>query len=137
MLGHVQGKFYDNMGGLYEKGIIGSGDYIISQGLLGNIACGDNSLVEFKKDIKNYIKKIESVKVGYIPTNIRHHFHGSKVNRKYIERNQILINYKYSPIDHLTHDENGILIPTVNMNDSFISDIKKYFLTEMKMNIMN
>jgi hypothetical protein len=49
------------------------------------------------------------------------------VNRKYVERNQILIKYNYSPILHLGYDHNGVIIPTGNMSSEFIRDIKDYF----------
>jgi hypothetical protein len=121
-------EFYDKIGGLYETGIIGSGDYIMTQGFVGNVACADGSLLKYKEDIQNYINKNDdSIKIGYLPTNIKHHFHGSKKNRKYVERNQIIIQNKYDPLYHLTYDENGVIIPSENMSESFIAEIKEYF----------
>jgi hypothetical protein len=121
--------FYEKIGGLYEKGIVGSGDYILTQSILNNIACGDKSLKKFYIDLKKYVDNISSLhcKIGFIPGNIRHFFHGSKEKRKYIERNQILLKYDYDPIKHLTYDDNGILIPTDNMTIEFLNDILQYF----------
>lgn len=120
--------FYDSVGGLYEKGIVGSGDYVMTQGFVGNTACGDRSLIGFKNDIEKYNANLcVDVKIGYIPCNIRHYFHGSKINRKYIERNQILIRHKYDPAKHLSYDENGILIPSEKMSAQFIREIRDYF----------
>lgn len=120
-------QFYEKIGGLYDKGIIGSGDYILTQGILKNIASGDKSLKSFNKDIALYINKLDNIVVGYVPNNIRHYYHGSKVNRKYIERNQILVKYTYDPKVHITYNEEGIIIPTKNMSEDFINDIKLYF----------
>lgn len=121
-------NFYDIMGGLYEHGIIGSGDYIMTQGFVGNIACADGSLDNYKKHIVNYTNNINSdIKIGYLPSNIKHFFHGSKKNRKYIERNQILIEHKYNPYHHLKYDSNGVIVPSENASDKFINDIKNYF----------
>ena len=121
-------EFYDSIGGLYEKGIIGSGDYVMTQGFVGNIACGDRSLYGFKKDIERYNANLkEDIKIGYIPCNILHYFHGSKKNRKYVERNQILIRHKYDPVKHLAYDSNGILIPSPNMCQDFVTEIRNYF----------
>ena len=121
-------SFYDSMGGLYDRGIIGSGDYVMTQGFVGNTACGDRSLGKFKIDIEKYNAAIkEDVKIGYIPCNIRHYFHGSKKNRKYIERNQILIRHKYDPSTHLAYNDDGILIPSPNMSAQFKKDILDYF----------
>jgi len=120
-------QFYDKVGGLYDKGIIGSGDYILTQGILKHIASADKTLKGFNKDITQYVDNLDNVIVGYVPNNIRHHYHGSKVNRKYIERNEILVKYNYDPKIHITYDKDGIIIPTENMSDDFINDIKLYF----------
>lgn len=122
-------NFYESMGSkLYEWGIVGSGDYIMTQGFLGNIACADKSLTGFSHHIENYNSLIpSSFKIGYLPSNIQHYFHGSKANRKYIERNQILIKYHYDPTIHLTYDELGILVPTEHMCEEFLKEILLYF----------
>ena len=39
--------------------------------------------------------------------------------------------HTYSPIDHVTYDERGILIPTENMTEECILNIMEYF-TERK-----
>jgi hypothetical protein len=121
--------FYEKIGGLYDKGIVGSGDYILTQGILKSIACGDKNLKNFYDDVKKYVDRISSLDVilGYVPGNIRHYFHGSKKNRKYIERNQILLKYDYNPSNIIKYDDNGILVPTENMPDNFINDILDYF----------
>jgi len=120
-------QFYDKVGGLYDKGIIGSGDYILTQGILKHIACADKSLTGFNKDITQYVNNLNNVIVGYVPNNIRHHYHGSKVNRKYIERNEILVKYNYDPKIHVKYNDEGIIIPTEDMSEDFINDIKLYF----------
>ena len=120
-------QFYDKVGGLYDKGIIGSGDYILTQGILKYIASADKTLKGFNKDITQYVDNLYNINVGYVPNNIRHHYHGSKVNRKYIERNEILVKYNYDPKIHITYDEDGIIIPTEDMSEDFINDIKLYF----------
>lgn len=120
-------EFYERIGYIYDKGILGSGDYIISQALLGNVGCRQAKMPGYVSDIKNYVDKFVNFKVGYIPTNIIHYFHGSKENRKYTERIQILLKYNYDPNFHICYNEEGILIPTKYMYDDFLQDINKYF----------
>jgi hypothetical protein len=121
--------FYEKIGGLYENGILGSGDYILTQGILNNIACGNKNLKDYHIDIKNYVDNISSldINIGYTPGTIRHFFHGSKAKRKYVERNLILLKYEYDPISDLKYDDNGIIVPSENMPKEFIDDILEYF----------
>lgn len=41
--------------------------------------------------------------------------------------NEFLVKYKYDPKIHITYDEDGIIIPTEDMSEDFINDIKIYF----------
>ncbi len=120
-------NYFEKVGGLYDKGILGSGDYIMTQGYLGKCGFGNKTLVEFRDDINKYTVGFDKVKVGYIPTNIKHYFHGLKANRKYSERNQILTKYHYDPNVHLKYNEYGILVPTEYMSMEFLIDIYNYF----------
>jgi len=120
-------KYYEKVGGLYDKGILGSGDYIMCQGYFFKPVFGNYSLEFFKNSVVSYITNLSDIKIGYIPTNIKHYFHGSKVNRKYVERNSILIKYNYNPDIHIQYNEEGVLIPTFNMPKEFLIDIYNYF----------
>jgi hypothetical protein len=122
-------KAYEKMGGLYDKGILGSGDNIMSLSLIN---CVKNTLqMDYHEDYKNSIiefqKKANKLRLGYTPGVIRHHYHGSKQNRKYTERWQILIKHQYSPMNDIKYDSIGILIPTQIFNEEFKNDILNYF----------
>jgi hypothetical protein len=123
-------KAYEKIGGIYDKGILGSGDNIMAYSFINKASCANKE--EFHKDYNNsmleFQKKAKTLRLGYTPGVIRHHYHGSKQNRKYTERWQLLINYKFSPIEHLTYDKQGILIPTTSIPQEFIDDIYTYFL---------
>lgn len=136
-------KFYDKIGGLYDKSILGSGDYIITQAILGKTAHINDKLIGFKTELEEYIKSFTDCRVGYIPCNIRHYYHGAKCDRKYSERNQILINYNFNPKEHLVYDvDTGLITPTSSMSKSFLEDILQYFIerkedNESESNIKN
>jgi hypothetical protein len=126
-------QYYEKVGGLYEHGIIGSGDYIMTQGYLKNTACADKSLKSFASHIKFYNKYVlKNIRIGYLPSNIRHHYHGSKKNRQYIDRNQILIKYNYDPYTMIKTDENGLIIPSDKMPTEMIDDIRNYFFSRLE-----
>lgn len=122
-------KAYEKVGGIYDKGILGSGDNVIALSVINKV---DKFLnYDYHEDYKNsmldYQKKIKSLRLGYVPGVIRHNYHGKKMNRKYTERWQLLIKHQYSPINHLTYDNKGILIPTEECSEEFKNDILGYF----------
>jgi len=120
---------YDRIGGLYELGILGSGDNIMLFCLIGNgvRSINEKSTEDYKNTILEYQEKMKNLRFGYTPGVIRHHFHGSKKNRKYSERWQILIDHNYSPTLHITQNKKGILIPTRKFPTQLKIDIMDYF----------
>ena len=119
---------YEKMGGLYELGILGAGDFIMLLSLFNDV----DKYIEkyndgYKTSVLEFQKKIKSLRFGYVPGVIRHYFHGSKKNRKYKERYQILLDHDYNPQVHVTRGKNGVLVPTEKFSQEFKSDIYAYF----------
>jgi len=122
-------KAYEKIGGIYDKGVLGSGDNIMALSFINkcknmnnpNYSDGYNdSMLEFQN-------KAKSLRLGYTPGVIRHYYHGTKKNRNYTERWQVLIKHKFSPNQHLTYGPSGILIPTDEFSEEFKKDIMDYF----------
>ena len=122
-------KAYEKMGGLYDKGVLGSGDSIMALAFIGKVkkmwnpkynADYNNSMVAFQEQAMGF-------RLGYTPGVIRHHFHGTKQSRQYTERWKVLMKHSFSPEAHLTYDEKGVLIPTAAFPEEFKADIVKYF----------
>jgi len=122
-------RAYEKIGGLYDKGILGSGDNIIALSIINKVESVLNYSYheDYKNSILEYQGKIKSLRLGYVPGMIRHHYHGSKKNRKYTERWKILIEHRYSPIQHIKYDEKGIIVPTDEFSELFKRDIFNYF----------
>jgi hypothetical protein len=122
-------KAYEKIGGLYDMGVLGSGDNIMALSFINK--CKSMNNINYSNDYNNsmleYQKKASKLRLGYVPGIIRHHYHGSKKNRNYTERWQILIKNNYSPIEHITYDNNGILVPTQLFSSIFKEDIMDYF----------
>ena len=116
-------KAYEQLGGIYELGILGAGDYIIALSLIkkAELYYGGN------REVQLYEEKACGLRLGYIPGMIRHYYHGSTKNRKYVERTYILRKYKYDPKKHIEHDQEGILKPTKHFSQSFRDEILQYF----------
>jgi hypothetical protein len=120
---------YEKIGGLYELGVLGSGDNIMAMGVFNQCKYMMNS--EYSDDYNNsmllFQSKAKYLRLGYVPGVIRHYYHGSKQNRNYVERRKILMEHKFSPVLHLTYDVSGILIPTEHFSVEFQTDILNYF----------
>jgi hypothetical protein len=122
-------KAYEKMGGLFQWGILGASDHIMSFCLThkGLQSINERYSPEFKEKITEFEHAVKRLRLGYVPGVIRHFFHGSKVNRKYIERNEILLRHNYRPDVHVTTDEQGVLVPTPEFSPVFLNDILDYF----------
>ena len=122
-------KAYDKIGGIYDKGILGSGDSIMALSFINKAESMNN--INYSDDYNNsmleYQLKASKLRLGYVPGVIRHYYHGSKKNRQYTERWKLLMKHNYSPIEHLTYDKQGILIPTETFPFDFKEDIMNYF----------
>ena len=122
-------KTYDKMGGLFDKAILGSGDNIMCFSLLQNglKAINIQSTEGYKQTVINFQDRVKNLRFGYVPGIIRHHFHGSKKNRKYMERWEILVKYNYNPKVDISYDKNGLVVPTHSCPFGLLADIYRYF----------
>jgi hypothetical protein len=122
-------KAYDKIGGLYDKGVLGSGDNIMALSFINKCSSfnNDNYNKDYNNSMLQYQLNASKLRLGYVPGVIRHYYHGSKENRRYTERWKILMKHNFSPIEHLTYNEQGVLIPTINFSSEFKEDIMNYF----------
>lgn len=122
-------KAYERLGGLYDKSILGAGDNNMSFSIIGNglKTLNEETTNDYKQSISDFEQKAATLRLGYIPGIIRHHFHGSKKNRQYNERWKILVLHKYSPMLHIKKNAHGILVPTKECPPELLADILKYF----------
>jgi hypothetical protein len=123
---------YDKIDGIFEVAILGSGDNHFALSLIGK---AENSISKdldegYIKSVLDYQEKILNAKLrlGYVPGVIKHYFHGSKKNRKYQERREILIKNKFNPYIHLTKNDLGLLLPSKDCPQQLLDDIKQYFI---------
>jgi len=122
-------RAYEKMGGLYENAILGSGDYIMLSSLLGEVeqSIHVNNHDQYKKDVSAFQSRVTQLRFSYVPGMIRHYYHGAKVNRRYRERWQILVDHCYRPDDHVEKNKDGILVPTSQCPPKLLEDIMTYF----------
>ena len=125
---------YERVGGLYEMGILGSGDTVMALAIIDKVA---NTIIstyheDYKTSMLQWQEKAKSLRLGYTPGVILHHYHGLKKNRRYVERWQILVEHKYSPLQHMKKDGIGILVPTESFTEEFKEAIMNYFVQRLE-----
>ncbi len=124
-------KAYDKMNGLYDRAILGSGDNIMSLSLIKNglKALNPKSTENYKNSVLEFQERVKNLRFGYVPGVIRHHYHGSKKNRKYTERWQILVENEFDPTTFVKYDKEqfGLIVPTENCPDKLKDEIMNYF----------
>jgi len=120
---------YEQLGGLYDD-VVGSGDSIMAYSLVNKVYAMQNKNYhhEYNQSMEDYQIKTANLRAGYVPGVIRHHYHGSRLNRKYVARGEMLITNNFSPIQHLTYDDFGIRIPTDECPSQLLIDIMNYFI---------
>jgi hypothetical protein len=125
----ISRKAYERIGGLYEYGILGSGDYIMALSIINNGLKGVTPLStdDYKNTILEFQRKMKTLRLGYVPGVIRHFYHGKKSDRKYVERWRILSDNDYSPNLHITRNCDGLLTPSVKCPADVLVKIKEYF----------
>jgi len=73
--------------------------------------------------------RVAALRFGYVPGVIRHFYHGSKKNRRYADRWQILVRWGYDPETMVRYDEaTGVLVPVPGVfPEGLLEDILGYF----------
>lgn len=131
----------EQLGGLIDVGILGSGDYFMANALIGKnrsdagvidvVAEPDlqHFVVHLDEALAPWIAKAEKVikrNIGYVDLHIRHFFHGKKSDRGYNWRYRILVKYDFRAKRNLRYNEHGIIM-LIGMPDPFYVDVQGYF----------
>jgi len=125
----------DQLGGLIDWAIVGSGDSYMASALIGGVQH------QLRRNYHpNYIKKFmdwQDRAERYIRRNVGcmngvaiHYWHGKKVNRQYVPRNNILVDNEFDPNADLHYDWQGLYklydhgtVRSINLRN----DLRNYF----------
>jgi hypothetical protein len=104
----------DWVGGLFEVGGMGSGDYHMALGLIGQI---DKSVIAGAS--QGYLRHLHlwqdravrhvNYNIGYTNGTIEHRFHGRKGDRQYIPRWEMFLRHGFDPDVDLKRNTYGVL----------------------------
>lgn len=122
---------FDQMGGLFDMSILGSGDDNMMRSWIGEMSWETSihgtATDGYKEALREFAERCDGLRLGYIPGVVRHFFHGAKKNRKYVERWATLIRWGYDPSLHITRDAWGLIVPTESFPEGLAKDIMAYF----------
>lgn len=105
----------NQVGGLIDRCILGSGDWHMAHALVGAVkqfpgeykklsAFGEH-LLEWQTKCERWIKR----DVGFVKGTVSHWFHGDKKDRQYGSRSKILVSNGYNPLTDVKYDSQGVL----------------------------
>lgn len=104
-------KAYDQMTGLVDWGILGSGDRHMALALIGLVEYSypGNIHKTYATLLKEYQERCKGLRLGYVPGIIMHYWHGRLADRKYQERWNILTKNQYDPDVDIYFTEHGVI----------------------------
>lgn len=127
----VRRDFFEGVGGLFDKAILGAGDRHMALAIIGQ---GQNSLEDglhpnYKKSVMEWQRKalFFHKNLGYVPGSILHYWHGRKKDRRYHDRWQILVNNQYDPDTDLQYDDQGLLYLRNPARVQLRDELRQYF----------
>ena len=128
----------DAVGGLLDTMILGSGDYHMARGIIGeirqSIAIADTMTPQsttngYHRTMMRWgdrAFKVVQGDIGYVNGLAIHYFHGKKANRGYGTRWRILTENKFDPETDLHRDTQGLLV--LNKEKvKMLREIRQYF----------
>jgi hypothetical protein len=104
-------KAYQNMEGLIDWAILGSGDRHMAMALAGLVdhSAPGNTHENYKVLLKLYESRVKHFKVSWVNGTIVHYWHGSFADRRYRERWDILTKNKFDPFDDIGYTNGGLV----------------------------
>ncbi len=124
-------KAINDLGGLIEFAVIGSGDWHMAYGLIGRIKETINPkwtqamqehFLEWEQRAEKYIRR----NIGYVPGALLHYWHGRKKDRRYNDRGRILTDNDIDPALDLKKDSQGLWQLTDRCHE-LRDQIREYF----------
>lgn len=125
------------VGRLIDFCILGSADWHMAHALVGAMLQHSSEFVRLSKYAQKLLHWQERAEyyikrdVGFVPVTVGHWYHGSKQDRKYGSRGQILINAGYDPDIDIKYDSYGMIqLETITPRQITLRDgIRNYLAT--------
>lgn len=130
---------WQQIGGLPDFCILGAGDWYFANAMMGTLtkmlAKRNDVTGPFVRKMEEYAERVKYGRweerplvgsVGLMPGLVLHYFHGSRTNRRYGTRGNILMKHQFDPDRDLKPDWQG-LMQLSGRTPALRRDIQKYF----------
>jgi hypothetical protein len=121
----INRNFYDKIGGMFDKCIVGGGDGFLAQAMKQNFGHFHYRL--FGNAYKNYCEKTKYAKVCYLNGLIMHNYHGEIKERNYASRQEVFYKKGFNIETDLEYN-NGVLCLSES-GKKFEKEIRDYFIS--------
>jgi hypothetical protein len=104
----------ESLGGLFDDAILGSGDHHMALALVGKgrSSCPAEIHPNYLSRVLRWQERANhhiAGNLGYVSGTIEHQWHGSKENRQYVSRWDILARHQYDPERDVKRNTSGVL----------------------------
>jgi hypothetical protein len=104
---------FDWLGGLFDVGGMGSGDYHMAQALAGRAECTlpEGTHPNYRRHVMRWQERAQrhiNGNVGCLPGTIEHGFHGAKQRRNYVGRWDMFLKHAFDPDEDLKLNSFGV-----------------------------
>ena len=123
-----------DIGGLFEAGMLGSGDFEMLMGLYkkAELSIPDGAHPNYSDAVLAWQEHAQAAtqgKIGYLRMTIEHAFHGFKVDRQYESRQLILVDEQFDPTTFLHKNNDGVWeVENTDRTRRFIERCVEYFI---------
>jgi hypothetical protein len=100
--------------------VIGKGKESIPEGMSAEYV---DQVLKWERKAKAF-----GMRMGFVPGNLIHHWHGDLKNRMYMERWDILRKYNFRPSVHMQKDKRGLVVWSRRIDLDFVEDVALYFV---------
>jgi hypothetical protein len=121
---------WEQMGGLLDWAILGSGDRHMALALIGRVldSAPGNIHENYRTMLREFQHACKGLTLSYVPGTILHHWHGSLENRRYRERWDILTQNKFNPLVDIGERGDNGLIQLTTSGQRMVTDLDNYFI---------
>lgn len=125
-------EFLQDVGLLLDTSGLGAADHQMAMGILGmpERSIHSQTTIKYQAHVLAWCDRAYKSSLGhlgYIEGRIEHWFHGKKVNRKYQERWQVLIDHQFDPIVDMVRNRYGI-VEITDKKPQMRRDMERYYV---------